>query len=324
MNHKKKIAWLLNLDEQPVSIVPSPHTGIGNQLKSRLSEAGYEIKTGVDASNLGEFSVLISGDIDRNRIEQMAAYPRERCFLIATEPPAVIPEFHLPITQARFGKIFTLLQKYVDNKNFFKIHHMIEQKNIVPKEEEIPFEQKKFCCMIQGNKYVHPDPGELYSERKNLILFFSYVMDPQSESFDVYGGGWDGLKSWKGIARTNKAILKYYKFTVCYENTCDQPGYITERIFHSLFSRNVPVYLGAPDITDYVPKECFIDARDFGGKGNIAHKKLWDFMQNMDKETYEKYIAAGQDYIKNNKKLALFSADTIVDTIMEQVFALPD
>jgi hypothetical protein len=108
----KKIAWLLNLDEQPATtIVPSPHTGIGNQLKSRLRSAGYEIKTGVEASNLGEFSVLISGDIDRNRIEQMAAYPRERCFLIATEPPAVIPEFHLPITQARFGKIFHVIAK---------------------------------------------------------------------------------------------------------------------------------------------------------------------------------------------------------------------
>lgn len=318
---KNKIAWLLNLEEQYGHLIPNPHKGVGNQLKARLRALGYEIKTADDAANLGEFDVLISGDVDQTRLEQMKNYPRERCFLIATEPPSAVPLFHYPITSERFGKIFTLLQRYVDNKNYFKIHHIIEQKYVVQKGEELPFEEKKLCCMIQGNKMFHANPGELYSERKNLALSFSYLISSK-ETFDLYGPWWDGVKNWRGLAPTGKALLKNYKFAICYENTGDQPGYITERIFHSMLTRNVPVYLGAPDILDYVPKECFIDARDFGSKGTDAHQKIWQFMENMDKATYEKYVEAGQDYIKNNPKFKLFCVENIVDTIMGEVVKL--
>lgn len=316
---KNKIAWLLNLEEQYGHLIPNPHKGIGRQLKQRLEEMGLEVKMSNDASNLGEFAVLIAGDADPERLEQMRNYPRDRCCLIATEPVAVIPLFHHPLASSRFGKIFTLLQNYVDNQNYFKIHHIIEQKYVVQKGEEWPFERKKLCCMIQGNKMGHQIPGELYTERKNLALSFTYMIATNGEVFDLYGPWWDGVKSWKGVAATGKSVLKEYKFAICYENTSDQPGYITERIFHSLLTRNVPVYLGAPDILDYVPKECFIDARDFGGKGVETHRKIWRFMASMDKATYEKYVEAGQDYINNNPKFKLFSVESIVNTVMNQV-----
>lgn len=324
MNTKPKIAWLLNLEEQTGHLIPCPHQGISTLLRSKLEKAGYTIKMSNDAGGLGEFDVLISGDIDAKRIEQMAAYPRERCFLIATEPPTVIPEFHSPITKQRFGKIFTLLQRYIDNQTYFKIHHLILQKNPVSQKEEIPFDQKNFCCMIQGNKMAHPLPGELYTERKSLALHFTHITSSQPGEFDLYGPWWNGVGSWRGIANTNKEVLKYYKFTICYENTCDEPGYITERIFHSIISRNIPIYLGAPDILDYIPKDCFIDARDFGGKGHESQKRIWDFMKNMDKDTYNKYIQAGENYINNNPKYKLFSVENVVNTIMEQVNKLPE
>lgn len=323
MSSKSKIIWLLNLEEQNGHVIPNPHRGIGRQLKQRLEAMGFEIKMSDDASNLGEFFALIAGDADEQRLEQMKTYPRERCCLIATEPPTVIPLFHHPKTSARFGKIFTLLQNFVDNKNYFKIHHMIEQKYIVKKGEELPFSQKKLCCMIQGNKSGHQLPGEIYNERRNLAFTLTYNVDPKGETFDLYGPWWDGMKSWKGVVETGKSILKEYKFAICYENTANQPGYITERLFHSLYTRNIPVYLGAPDITDYVPKDCFIDPRDFGTLGPQTHQNLWNFMLNMNQSTYEKYIDAGQDYLQNNPKFKLFSVDTIVDIIMEQIKTLP-
>ncbi|MDP1614436.1 MAG: glycosyltransferase family 10 [Methylococcales bacterium] len=315
------IAWLLNLEEQPGNLIPCPHEGIGLLLKEKLEQAGYLVKTGNSAANLGNFAVLISADLDEQRVRQVAAYPRERCFLIATEPPAVAPLFHSPIVKERFGKIFTLLQKYVDNETYVKIHHLVLQKDPVSAIEEVPFEQKKLCCMIQANKFFYPDPGELYSERQSLAISFTQLTT-YGEEFHLYGPGWQGLPSWKGIANTNKTIIKDYKFTVCYENSYDQPGYITERIFNSLISRNVPIYLGAPDILDYVPKECFIDARDFGGRGSITHQKIWQFIKTMDKTTYTKYIQVGQDYLANHPKYQCFSVENIVNTIMGKVYKL--
>ncbi len=318
MTINSKVAWLLNLEEQIGNLVPSPHEGLGTALKQALQSLGYTVRNSNDAGHLGDFSVLISADLDETRIQQLAQYPRERCFLIATEPPLVMPSFYSPVTRSRFGKIFLLLDRFVDNQNYFKIYHLITQKNPISQEQEVPFEKRKLCCMVQGNKFFRHFPGELYTERKNLAEFFTQLSS-FSKEFDVYGVNWQGLKSWKGMTKTNKALLGQYKFAICYENTGDELGFITERIFNSLFARNVPVYLGAPNIHDYVPKDCFIDARDFGGQGEAAQKRIWDFMTSMDKSTYQNYISAGQNYLTNNQKIKLFSLENMVNTIIDQV-----
>lgn len=52
-----------------------------------------------------------------------------------------------------------------------------------------------------------------------------------------------------------------FKFVITMENSA-QDSYITEKIFHGFFSHNVPVYWGAPSVTDYINKERFLHVRD--------------------------------------------------------------
>ncbi|WP_226896450.1 glycosyltransferase family 10 domain-containing protein [Poseidonibacter ostreae] len=59
------------------------------------------------------------------------------------------------------------------------------------------------------------------------------------------------------------------------------PGYITEKIFDSFFAGCVPVYLGADNITEHIPKECFIDKREFD-----TYEKLYKYLKNMSDEEY--------------------------------------
>ena len=54
----------------------------------------------------------------------------------------------------------------------------------------------------------------------------------------------------------------------------------------------MPVYLGATNITDYIPQECFIDRRAFA-----SDQELYLFLKRMDQETYEHYITAIQRYL---------------------------
>ncbi|KAB7887432.1 hypothetical protein GBG19_10625 [Poseidonibacter ostreae] len=68
---------------------------------------------------------------------------------------------------------------------------------------------------------------------------------------------------------------------MCYENARDIPGYITEKIFDSFFAGCVPVYLGADNITEHIPKECFIDKREFD-----TYEKLYKYLKNMSDEEY--------------------------------------
>jgi len=69
-----------------------------------------------------------------------------------------------------------------------------------------------------------------------------------------------------------------FRFALCFEN-CTFPGYVTEKIFDCLLAGCVPVYFGAPDITDFCPKECFVDFRDFRDFGDLE-KALREFPEN--------------------------------------------
>ncbi len=114
---------------------------------------------------------------------------------------------------------------------------------------------------------------ELYSERIRAIRWFE---KNQPSQFDLYGKGWDltlppnlspfrpvlqplydlvfpHYPSYRGGITSKRAILKHYKFSICYENARDIPGYITEKIFDCFFAGCVPVYLGASNVTDYIP-----------------------------------------------------------------------
>ena len=47
-----------------------------------------------------------------------------------------------------------------------------------------------------------------------------------------------------------------------------------------------PIYLGATNIEEYIPKNCFIDYRDFQND-----LQLYQFLKMMSKETYERYLS---------------------------------
>ena len=55
-----------------------------------------------------------------------------------------------------------------------------------------------------------------------------------------------------------------YLFTVAIENSISH-DYITEKLWHPLVAGSVPIYLGAPNIQDWLPCEtdCIIDLRQF-------------------------------------------------------------
>jgi hypothetical protein len=92
--------------------------------------------------------------------------------------------------------------------------------------------------------------------------------------FRLFGGGWQAARRHNGrigrilFARDPEecedklATISNYRFTVCLEN-CEYPGYLTEKIFDAMLAGTVPVYLGAPDIVDYIPRGCFIDVREY-------------------------------------------------------------
>jgi hypothetical protein len=204
------------------------------------------------------------------------------------EPPTVEPHGYEPEMLNRFGKVFTWADDLVDNKHIFKFYYPV----LTPKTEDIPpFEEKKFCSLF-ATRLCSKHPQELYSEREKAIRFY----EDKPDEFDLYGNNWGKRKynNWRGRAADKLGTLKQYKFCICYENMRDFNGYITEKIFDAFAAGCVPVYWGAPNVTKWIPEECFIDRRKFS-----SDQEIYDYLKSITKEEYERYLESADEFLKS-------------------------
>jgi hypothetical protein len=99
---------------------------------------------------------------------------------------------------------------------------------------------------------------------------------------------------------------------LCYENA-QVPGYITEKIFDSLRSDCIPVYLGAPNIEKYVPKNVFIDRRQFNSEGDLA-----EFLSSMSQEQFNQYLLNIREYL-SGAQFKAFLATGLAENIVAAI-----
>ena len=122
----------------------------------------------------------------------------------------------------------------------------------------------------------HAPAGELLTERLSAIRHFC-----GHGGIDLWGRHWDTLHegqepfaeairaSWRGPVADKYDAYSRYRFVVCYENMAT-PGWITEKLFDCFYAGVVPIYLGAPDIGDFVWPDCFIDRREFASYTDLS------------------------------------------------------
>ena len=85
--------------------------------------------------------------------------------------------------------------------------------------------------------------------------------------------------------KNKQTVLRQYLFHLAFENQITD-DYITEKLWGSLKSGTLPVYLGAGNVKDHVPKNSIINAADFK-----SHQALADYLIKLtkDKDLYESY-----------------------------------
>jgi len=277
------------------------------QFFDAASKAGYEVRQTDYSTPLEDFKYLIVFEIFPNQIKIVEKYPKEKLILFLWEPPSVLPQNYDPQYHKHFSKIYTWNDALVDNKKYFKFYYPAMHPMI---ENPIAFESKKLCTMVCCNKSsTHPD--ELYGERREVIKFYESLHPTE---FDLYGAGWPHwLKVYKGLITLKVNKINHYKFSYTYENIKGVPGYITEKIFECLNAGSIPIYMGASNITTYIPQNCFIARDDFA-----SNEQLYDFMKNMTKEQYQQYIDNIRAYT-NSDKAKLYSPDNFVKIMMDLI-----
>ena len=175
---------------------------------------------------------------------------------------------------------------------------------------------------------LHSDPWmrihEIYKDRIEAIYYFSNCID-----FHLYGIDWDQpiqgfgpdyhqavLKVYRGIIpadlQRKREVMSDFKFAICFEN-CAFPGYVTEKVFDCFLAGCIPVYFGAPDITDFIPKESFIDFREFGN-----YVELERFLRDMSELDFQKYVDAARDFLASSE-FEKFTVDYFVNDILNVI-----
>lgn len=303
-------------------------------LKEEFEKYGYDLSTN-DINTPSQSDVVIYRDLPKYSVLPEAK-DQYKTFLILSENDIIIKNNWVLKNHENFKKIFTWDDRFVDNKKYFKLNYAFDIPTTIPKDLS---KKTKLCTLIAGNKSkVHP--LELYSKREEAIKWFE---KNHPEDFDFYGFGWDikvfhnskilkelgrvkfiqkllkpTFKTYRGSVDEKFSTLQKYKFSICYENAKDYSGYITEKLFDSFFAGCVPIYWGADNIFDYVPKDCFIDKRDFK-----TYKELYKHIKNMDDETYLGYLNNIENFF-NSKQAEQFKISRYIETIIKQTLEVEE
>lgn len=205
---------------------------------------------------------------------------REKLIFFLWEPWKLDPSYY-----ERFSRVYTWDDTLVDGEKFFKFYYP----SLMPMQRNLPeFENKKFCTLVASN-WTEP--------RIEMIRFFETKPE---EDFDFYGYRPLDSKLYRGpipglhSGNLKIEVMKGYRFCICFENSIQLDGYITEKIFCCFAAGCVPVYWGAPNVEKYIPKNCYVDYRDFEDK-----EALYLYLKTMSKETYEGYLENIRAFLKS-------------------------
>ena len=313
----KKIAFYAYKEkrlENDYLLLHMPKTNVYVQLADRLKNIGCEVHTlDVYKKNNIMPDLCIVFDMPPVNIKKIIGNSFTKTIILLREADMIWPLNYNIKRHNEFDYILTWKRNLIDNKKYF---YLPSAKVDISKKVEIKdYYNRKFCTLINSN-LSSSFKGELYSERLKIIKWFEKY---HLKDFDLWGYGWDIYRiklfnktvfktklfapkrlSYKGVAQDKIKTLSKYKFTICFENTCLINDYISEKIFDAFLAVSVPIYWGAPNIEEHIPKECYIDFRKFKN-----YEQLYSYLKNMDEKTYIQYIKNINLYLNNNLSFSL-------------------
>lgn len=272
------------------------------QLKHACAQAGFILTTRRDRDPKKVYAIVA---FNAPQQDIMSRYKDAKKILYMWEPPTIHPLNFSKRVHAQYDYIATWHDKLIDGKKYHKFNYAL----LFNAPQQLrTFKQKKLCCMFVGNKRsAHPD--ELYSQRLAMVQFLEQHAPAE---FDLYGPGWPtSYRTYRGFAQDKIAVMKNYKFAIVYENMCNIPGYITEKIFDAFSAGCVPVYWGASNIAHHIPADCFIAREKFASDAAV-----YEFLKTMSEEEYNGYSTAIRNFV-SSEKAYLFSRERYIETFIE-------
>ena len=292
------------------------------RLRNNLLASGADIHTDdylLDlASGLTEAADYYSFGILRDYDQLCAKFQLNLRAFVIFEPPLVARKLYdaLPSISRHFARVY-LHNTHGDGYSLEGVDQTRLHKLFWPQPYDDVIERywtnnDRACKLVVINGNHNPllrlqyGSGELYSARIRAMAELSKL-----DAVDLYGRGWSQwwhpnsmwlpywqnygtlMRIYKGSCLSKYEVLGRYRFCLCIENlTMD--GYITEKIFDCLYAGTIPVYIGPKDIDQYVPREAYLDARQYR-----SWTEMWEAVRHLDIGQIARMKEAGRSFIKS-------------------------
>lgn len=291
-----------------------------HRLYEHLTSEGFSVHTADflfkndsrDSQRSAYYSLGLLDNFERVLHEHRA---RLAAFVVM-EPPVVAPALYqaLPRLTALFDRVYVhnthgdgYSLEGVDTSKLRKLYWPIPHNDVLEQYWGNEGRQKR-VVVINGSHNPQRRSRELYSSRIKAMAELSKM-----GVVDLYGMGWDRwwsrsamwlpywlnrraiMSIYKGKCASKFEVLQHYKFCLCFENM-EMDGYMTEKIFDCLYAGTIPLYLGAPDIADYIPGEAFIDVRKYS-----SWTEMWKDIASMSAQRIDEMREAGRSFLRSDK-----------------------
>lgn len=280
---------------------------------------GYENKGINDYYSLGVLTNYKK--VSQEKHARLAAF-------VIMEPPVVAPHLYaaLPELTAVFDRVYVHNIEgdgySLDGVQRNKLHRLYWP---IPYNDVLaPFwgckDRARRIVVINGSHNPRSRTRELYSTRINAMVELS-----KFGVVDLYGQGWSKwwsrealwlpywlnrgtlMSIYKGACASKFEVLQSYEFCLCFENMA-MNGYITEKIFDCLYAGTIPLYLGAPDSSRYIPSTVYVDCSKFS-----SWSAMWEEVSAMSDFQIQAMREAGRSYLASEEaKLFFHSMENIV------------
>ena len=306
-----KIAYITNNNSLKENNLFDPIKGRDGILRRNFVLKEYLFQKGIDLSTNDINNVENSQGIFCNDPKHLKNIKLDNKLVFGQlmENRYIRPDFYFKENQDLYTKIFTFSDKLIDNIKFIKVNFSRD----LAKKHDFTNKKKLLTTIISNKVSIKKNENELYSKRIEILNFFEHN---HPESFKFFGYGWNNFKlnksllkelyfnffsskqlyykNYEGVIVEKDETLRQYKFAFAIENYKNEPGYISEKVIDCLCNYTIPIYMGANNIEEYIPKACFINIDDFNNLFELFH-----YVSTMDVSTYNIYLNSINNFLNN-------------------------
>lgn len=330
------------LNDEPFNLSKGSHSW-EQQLKLLAELNGIEIHTPDRARFKNVIGVIFFDNMFYHNLLSLKKLHSmnllEKTVYIDFEPPTGHAKKHEQDSLRLLSKLFKAVITYDDDLanrgNFIKGNVANFYADLAEKKD---FSKKNFAVMVTNNttpsmiirslnywnntdyynvRNISYHKKAIYHKRLEVA---SYFLNNHKSELDIYGSGFpdDYKEMCRGYLNRSEKIdkMSYYKFAFAFDSYTNQNGYISEKIFDAFFARTVPVYLGADNVSKYIPRECFIDLRDFS-----SYDQLYNYLAKMSRKEYDKRILAIDAFLESDKFNDFFSSKAIAQKLFDTILS---